>query len=92
MNNYQKSILDNVVYLNIERIKNNYKHTKIVIKGKPISELLQENVPSIFMKLQGSHFMRWGYNDEKFSRPIKWIVSILDKEEVKIKIITRKCK
>ena len=24
MNNYQKSILDNVVYLNIERIKNNY--------------------------------------------------------------------
>ena len=41
------------------------------------------------MKLQGSHFMRWGYNDEKFSRPIKWIVSILDKEEVKIKIIDK---
>ena len=70
-------------------IEDNYVHAKIVIKGKPISELLQENVPSIFMKLQGSHFMRWGYNDEKFSRPIKWIVSILDENEVKIKIIDK---
>ena len=70
-------------------IEDNYVHAKIVIKGKPIAELLQENVPSIFMKLQGSHFMRWGYNDEKFSRPIKWIVSILDRNEVKIKIIDK---
>lgn len=70
-------------------IENNYVHAKIIIKGKPIAELLQENVPSIFMKLQGSHFMRWGYNDEKFSRPIKWIVSILDENEVKIKIIDK---
>lgn len=70
-------------------IEDNYVHAKIVIKGKSISELLQENVPSIFMKLQGSHFMRWGYNEEKFSRPIKWIVSILDNAEVKIKIIDK---
>lgn len=70
-------------------IEDNYVHAKIIIKGKPIAELLQENVPSIFMKLQGSHFMRWGYNDEKFSRPIKWIVSILDGNEVKIKIIDK---
>lgn len=70
-------------------IEDNYVHAKIVIKGKPIAELLQENVPSIFMKLQGSHFMRWGYNEEKFSRPIKWIVSILDGNEVKIKIIDK---
>lgn len=70
-------------------VEDNYVHAKIVIKGKPIAELLQENVPSIFMKLQGSHFMRWGYNDEKFSRPIKWIVSILDENEVKIKIIDK---
>lgn len=70
-------------------IEDNYVHARIVIKGKPIAKLLQENVPSIFMKLQGSHFMRWGYNDEKFSRPIKWIVSILDGNEVKIKIIDK---
>ena len=70
-------------------IEDNYVHAKIIVKGKSISELLAQNVPSIFMKLQGAHFMRWGYNDEKFSRPIKWIVSILDNEEVKIKIIDK---
>lgn len=70
-------------------IEDNYVYAKIIVKGKPIAELLQDNVPSVFMKLQGSHFMRWGYNDEKFSRPIKWVVSILDRDEVKIKIIDK---
>ena len=70
-------------------VEDNYVHAKIVVKGKNIKELLAENVPSVFMRLQGAHFMRWGYNDEKFSRPIKWIVSILDNEEVKIKIIDK---
>lgn len=70
-------------------IQDDYLHAKIVIKGKSIIELLQTNVPSIILKLQGSHFMRWADNDEKFSRPIRWIVSILDNEEVKIKIIDK---
>ena len=70
-------------------VEDNYVHAKIVVRGMSIAELLKENVPSIFMKLQGAHFMRWGYNDEKFSRPIKWIVSILDNQEVKIKIIDK---
>ncbi len=71
-------------------IEDNYVHAKIVIKGKSIVELLKDNVPSIVLKLQGSHFMRWGYNETKFSRPIRWIVSILDNQEVKIQIIDRK--
>ena len=70
-------------------IEDDYVHAKIVIKGKSIVELLKENVPSIVLKLQGSHFMRWADNDEKFSRPIRWIVSILDRDEVKIKIIDK---
>ena len=70
-------------------IENDYLHAKIVIKGKPIIELLKNGVPEIVLHLQGSHFMRWGYNDAKFSRPIRWIVSILDNEEVKIKIIDK---
>lgn len=69
--------------------ENDYIHAKIVIKGKSIVELLKDNVPAIVLKLQGSHFMRWAENEVKFSRPIRWIVSILDNEEVKIKIIDR---
>ena len=70
-------------------IEDDYIHAKILIKGKSIVELLQENVPTLVLKLQGSHFMRWADNEEKFSRPIRWIVSILDREEVKIKIIDK---
>ncbi|MCI1274140.1 MAG: glycine--tRNA ligase subunit beta [Clostridiaceae bacterium] len=70
-------------------IENDYIHAKIVIKGKSIIDLLQNGVPQIVLSLQGSHFMRWADNDEKFSRPIRWIVSILDREEVKIKIIDK---
>lgn len=70
-------------------VQDDYLHAKIVIKGKSIVELLKDNVPSIVLKLQGSHFMRWSDNEEKFSRPIRWIVSILDKDEVKIKIIDK---
>lgn len=70
-------------------VEDNYVYAKISIKGKNTKDLLQENVPLIFSKLQGPHFMRWGNNDVKFSRPIRWVLSILDSEEVKIKIIDK---
>ncbi len=70
-------------------VEDNYVQAKIVVKGKSAIEVLQTNIPALILKLQGSHFMRWSANDEKFSRPIRWIVSILDNEEVKIKIIDK---
>ena len=70
-------------------VEDNYLYAKISIKGKNTKELLQENVPQIFAKLQGPHFMRWGNNDVKFSRPIRWVLSILDGEEVKLTIIDK---
>ena len=70
-------------------VENDYVFAKISIKGKNTKDLLQENVPQIFAKLQGPHFMRWGNNDVKFSRPIRWVLSILDGEEVKIRIIDK---
>ena len=70
-------------------VEDNYLYAKISVKGKNTKDLLQENVPVIFSKLQGPHFMRWGSNDVKFSRPIRWVLSILDGEEIKIKIIDK---
>ena len=68
-------------------IENNYLHGKIFSKGKFTAELLQENVAQIVLKLQGPHFMRWAGFDEKFSRPIRWVVSILDDKEVPVQIV-----
>lgn len=79
----------NGVSVNDLYVKDNYVFAKIVVKGKDTKELLQINVPQIFSKLQGPHFMRWGNNDVKFSRPIRWVLSILDNEEVKLTIIDK---
>jgi len=70
-------------------VEDNYLYAKISIKGKCTKDLLQDNVPQIFAKLQGPHFMRWGNNDVKFSRPIRWVLSILDNSEVKVTIIDK---
>lgn len=63
-----------------------YVFAEINEKGKNVRTVLQDLIPDIVLKLQGSHFMRWGHSEIKFSRPIRWIVSLLDTEEVKIKI------
>ncbi len=70
-------------------IENDYIHAKIKIEGKRTADLIQDNAAGIILKLQGPHFMRWGSNDEKFSRPIRWIVSILDDKQIPITIIDK---
>lgn len=70
-------------------IENDYIHAKIKIEGKKTADLLKDNVASLVLKLQGPHFMRWGSNDEKFSRPIRWIVSILDNTQIPVTIIDK---
>lgn len=71
-------------------IQDDYLHAKVFVKGKATSELLQENVPQLVLKLQGPYFMRWAANDEKFSRPIRWIVSIMDDKELPVQIVETK--
>lgn len=71
-------------------IQDDYLHAKVFSKGKLTSELLQENVSQLVLKLQGPYFMRWAANDEKFSRPIRWIVSILDDKELPVQIVETK--
>lgn len=63
-----------------------YVYAEIKREGKPVEEILKSIVPDIVLKLQGTRFMRWGDLEIKFSRPIRNIVSLLDDEEVKIKI------
>lgn len=63
-----------------------YLFADIEEKGKNTGEVLEKVLPELILKLQGSHFMRWGDYEVKFSRPIRWIVSFLGDEEVKIRI------
>ena len=67
--------------------KDNYIFAKIEIKGKTTPEILKENIENLILKLQGSHFMRWADNTEKFSRPIENIVAIFGNKVVDLSIL-----
>ena len=69
--------------------KDNYIWAKIEIKGNSTKDILKNNIEDLFLKLQGAHFMRWGYNSEKFSRPVENVVAILGDEIVDLKIFDK---
>ena len=69
--------------------KDNYIWAHIEIKGNSTADILKENIESLILKLQGAHFMRWAYNNEKFSRPIENVVALLGDEIVDLKILEK---
>lgn len=68
-------------------VEDDYVYAKVFTKGKDTKTALVENISRVILKLQGSHFMRWGSLDEKFSRPIRWVVSIYNNEELPLQIL-----
>lgn len=66
--------------------EDNYVWAKVEQKGKSIKDILVENVEKIVLKMQGPYFMRWADLDVKFQRPIRWVVSLINDDELKIKI------
>jgi len=73
----------------IEKIAENgvdYIFAKVEQKGQSTKDVLAQEVAALVLRLQGAHFMRWANFEIKFSRPIRWIVSLLDSEEIKISI------
>ena len=61
-----------------ETSKGSFVFAKLIEKGKPVESLLSDYLPVWINKIQGRRFMRWGKGDFRFSRPIRWIVSLLD--------------
>ncbi|WMU93309.1 glycine--tRNA ligase beta subunit [Microcystis phage MaAM05] len=55
-------------------------------KGRPTTELLAELLPGIVLSLSGSHFMAWGSNTIRFSRPIRWLVSLWNSQHLPLSI------
>ena len=69
-----------------ETPKGSFVFAKIIEKGKPVKSLLVDYIPRWINKIQGRRFMRWGKGDFRFSRPIRWIVSMLDSDVLPFKI------
>jgi glycyl-tRNA synthetase beta chain len=54
--------------------------------GRAIAELLADLCPLWLSALQGRRFMRWGSGDCRFSRPVRWLVALLDEVVVPIEL------
>ncbi len=66
--------------------KGEFVFVKKTIKGRAISEILTELIPQWITQLEGKRFMRWGDGDLRFSRPIRWLVTLLDDVVLPIEI------
>jgi glycyl-tRNA synthetase beta chain len=67
--------------------KGDFVFVQQTLPGRPTSELLQELVPAWIFGLEGKRFMRWGDGDLRFSRPIRWLVTLLDNNVLPITLI-----
>lgn len=50
--------------------------------GKKTIDILSKILPDSINQTTGEKFMRWGKHDEKFARPIRWILAILDNQVI----------
>jgi glycyl-tRNA synthetase beta chain len=56
------------------------------VKGRPTQEIIAELLPAIVLSLSGSHFMAWGNNTIRFSRPIRWLASLWNNQHLPLSI------
>ncbi|MBE9125236.1 MULTISPECIES: glycine--tRNA ligase subunit beta [unclassified Coleofasciculus] len=58
------------------------------IAGRAATEILTELIPQWILGLEGKRFMSWGDGDIKFSRPIRWLVALLDDAVLPIELVS----
>jgi glycyl-tRNA synthetase beta chain len=66
--------------------KGKFVFAKQKIVGQATTEILSEIVPTWITGLEGPRQMRWGNHDLKFTRPIRWLVALLDQKVLPIEL------
>jgi len=61
-----------------ETEKGAFVFARTIEPGRATAEVLAELAPAWIWSLQGRRFMRWGNGDSRFSRPLRWLVALLD--------------
>ncbi len=64
----------------IKTEKGDFVFGKKIEKGESTRSSLSLIIPKLIKNLQGPRFMKWGYGSFKFSRPIRWVVSLYNNE------------
>ncbi len=80
---FARSLDIDVKDLFIKKIKHvDFVFGEKIEKGKSTKYLLSLIIPKVIKALQGSRFMKWSYGNFKFSRPIRWIISLYNEEKL----------
>jgi glycyl-tRNA synthetase beta chain len=58
--------------------KGEFVFVQKTLLGQPTAQLLPDLAMQWITSLEGKRFMRWGDGDLRFSRPIRWLVALLD--------------
>ena len=58
----------------------------VLERGRSATELLTGSIPAWIAALQGRRFMRWGDGECRFSRPVRWLVALLDDQVVPVEL------
>ncbi len=60
--------------------KGDFVFGKKIEKGQSTRISLSSIIPKVVKSLQGPRFMKWGAGNMKFSRPIRWIISLYNED------------
>lgn len=55
-------------------------------KGRPLRSVLPEIIPDVVMGMDCPHPMRWGEENWRWFRPIRWVVSLYDTEVIPLTV------
>ena len=69
-----------------ETPKGPFVFATVLERGRSAADLLAVSIPAWIAALQGRRFMRWGDGDCRFSRPVRWLVALLDAEVVPVQL------
>jgi glycyl-tRNA synthetase beta chain len=61
-----------------ETPKGPFVFASVLERGQSTAAVVTALIPSWIETLQGRRFMRWGAGERRFSRPIRWLVALLD--------------
>jgi glycyl-tRNA synthetase beta chain len=66
--------------------KGEFVYIRKVIEGRKTPAVLAELIPQWIFGLEGKRFMRWAGGDLRFSRPVRWLVSLWDDQILPIQL------
>jgi glycyl-tRNA synthetase beta chain len=66
--------------------KGEFVFVQKVTEGRKTPEVLAELIPQWIFGLEGKRFMRWADGDLRFSRPVRWLVSLWNDQVLPIAI------